>query len=99
MYSSIVRKKKKTTKFDKKTVKYGVRAIQCEDGTVKRKKRNKKITKCDKKTTICDVGIIKCEDEIVKCKKKRIREPLNMTKKLLNVMLELHSVRWNCQMW
>ena len=49
-------------------------------------------TKCDKRTAIYDVKTAQCEDEnIKKCEKKR--EPPNVTKVLLNVMLELHNMR------
>ena len=45
-----------------------------------------------KKTVTCDVGIAQCEDEIVKYEKK-VREPPNVTKELLYVMLQPHNVR------
>ena len=49
-------------------------------------------TKCEKRTVTCDVGIAQCEDGIVKYKKK-VREPPNVRKKLLHMMLELHNMR------
>ena len=55
-------------------------------------RKNKRTIKCDKKTVTWNVGTAQCEDETVKYKKK-IREPLNMTKVLSNVMLELYNVR------
>ena len=55
-------------------------------------RKNMRTTECDKSTVICDVGIAQCENGTVKCKKK-IREPLNMTEVLLNVMLKLQNVR------
>ena len=55
-------------------------------------RKNKETTECDKSTVICDVGIAQCDNGTVKCKKK-IREPLNMTKVLFNVMLQLQNVR------
>ena len=45
-------------------------------------KKNKKTTKCDKSTITYDVGTTECENETVKYEKK-VREPLNVTKKLL----------------
>ena len=48
-------------------------------------------TKCDKRTATCDVKTAQCEDENIKCEKKR--KPSNVTKVLLNVMLELHNMR------
>ena len=43
------------------------------------------------KTVTCDVGIAQCEDETIKYEKK-VREPPNVKKELLYVMLELHNV-------
>ena len=40
----------------------------------------------------CVVGTTQCENKTIKCKKK-VREPLNVTKELLYVMLKLHNVR------
>ena len=54
-------------------------------------KKNNGTTECDKSTIIRDIGIAQCEDSTIKCEKK-IREPLNVTKVQLNVMLELHNV-------
>ena len=45
-----------------------------------------------KKTVTCDVGIAQCEDEPDKYEKK-VREPLNVRKKLSHVMLKLHNMR------
>ena len=53
------------------------------DGIVKYEKKSK----CDKKIITCDVGTAQCEDGTVKCEKK-VRKPLNVTKKLSYVMLE-----------
>ena len=78
-------KSKGITKCDKRTA-------TCDVGTVKCEKKNKGITKCDKRTVTCDVEITKCEDVTVKYEKK-VREPPNMRKELLHVMLELHNVR------
>ena len=50
-------------------------------------RKNKGTTKCNKRTVTCDVGTAQCEDETFKCEKK-IREPSNVTKELLHVMLE-----------
>ena len=75
------------TKCGKKIVTCDVGTAQCEDETVK----------CEKKTVTCNVGTAQCEDEIVKCEKK-VREPPNVRKELLYVMLELHNVKmklWN----
>ena len=40
----------------------------------------------------CDVGIAQCEDETIKCEKK-IKEPPNVTKVQLHIMLVLRFVR------
>ena len=56
------------------------------------RKKNKGTTKCDKRTVTCNVGIAQCEDKTVKYKKKKVREPPNVRKKLLHVILELHNV-------
>ena len=46
---------------------------------------------CEKIVT-CDIGIAQYGDGTVKCEKK-VREPPNVRKELLHVMLELHYVR------
>ena len=56
------------------------------------RKKSKGTTKCEKKTVTRDVGIAQCEDRTIKYEKK-LREPLNVTKELSYVMLELHNVR------
>ena len=67
---------------------------QCEDETVKYKKKSKRTTECDKRTVTCDVRTAKCEDETVKYeKKKKVRKPLNVTKKLSHVRMELSNVK------
>ena len=65
---------------------HNVTIVKCE------KKKNKGTTKCDKRTIICDVRTTQCEDRSVKCEKK-VREPPNVRKELLYVMLELHNVK------
>ena len=88
-------KSKGTTKYEKRTVTCDVETSQCEDGNVKCEKKNKGTTQCNKRTVICDVGTVQYKDEIVKYEKNKIkiREPLNVRKKILYVMLELHNVR------
>ena len=54
--------------------------------------KSKETTKCEKKTVTCDVGTIQYEDGTVKCEKK-VREPPNVKKELLHVMLKLHNMR------
>ena len=54
--------------------------------------KSKGTTKCEKRTITYNVGAVQCEDKTVKYEKK-IREPLNVTKELSYVMLELHNVR------
>ena len=44
------------------------------------------------RTVTCNVEIAQCEDETVKCEKK-VKEPSNLTKELLYVMLKPHNVR------
>ena len=55
-------------------------------------RKNNRITECDKIIVTYNVRIAQCDDEIIKCKEK-IREPLNVTKELSYVTLELHNVR------
>ena len=69
-------------------VKYDIGTTQCDDGNIKCEKK----TKYDKSTVKCDVDIVKCDDGTIKCEKK-IREPPNVTKEQLHVMLKLHNVR------
>ena len=72
---------------------HDIGTAQCEDGTVKcEKKKNKGTTECDKRTVICNVGTAQCENRIIKCEKK-VREPMNVTKELSHMILELHNVR------
>ena len=75
-------KSKETTKCDKRTVICVVGTAQYED----------EIVKCKKRIIICDIRTAQCEDRTVKCEKK-VRESLNVTKKLSYVMLELRNVR------
>ena len=53
-------------------------------------RKSKGIAKCDKKNVTSDVGTAQYEDGTINCEKK-VREPPNMTKELLHVMLELHN--------
>ena len=61
------KKKKKTTKCDKRVVTYDVEITQCEDKTIKCEKKSKGTIKCDKRTVTCNVGTTQYEDRIVKC--------------------------------
>ena len=72
--------------------KYDYGTTQYEDKTVKCEKKNKGTTECDKRTVTCDIGTAQYENRIVKCEKK-VREPMNVTKELSHMMLELHNVR------
>ena len=54
-------------------------------------RKNKGTTKCDKSIVICGVGTAQCENGTIECEKK-IREPSNVTKVYLYVMLVLHIV-------
>ena len=86
-------KSKETSKCEKRTVTSDVGTAQCKDRIVKFvKKRSKGTAKWEKKTITCDVGTIQCMDRIVKYE-KIVREPLNMRKELLYVMLVMHNVR------
>ena len=87
------KKNQDTTKCDKSTIKSDAGTAQCKDRTVKYEKKNKGTIECDKRTVTCDVGTAQCEDGTIKCEKKKIREPLNVTKELSYMMLELHNVR------
>ena len=55
-------------------------------------RENKTIRECDKNAVTCDVGAAQCEDSTIKCEKK-IREPSNVIKVHLLVMLILLNVR------
>ena len=55
-------------------------------------RKNKGTTECDKSTVTCDVGTAQCKDGTIKCEKK-IREPPNVTKVQLHVMLVPHNMR------
>ena len=52
------------------------------------RKKNKGITKCDKRNVKYDVGITLYENGTIKCENK-IRKPLNVTKELSLVMLNM----------
>ena len=76
-----------------KVVTCDVSITQCEDSTIKcEKKKKKKTIECDKSTVTCDVSTAQCENGTIKCE-KNIREPPNVTKVQLHVMLVLHNVR------
>ena len=86
-------KSKETTQCDKRTVICDIGTTQCVDRIVKfEKKKSKGIAKLEKKTITCNVETAQCKDRTVKCE-KRVREPLNMRKELLYVMLVMHNVR------
>ena len=53
--------------------------------------KNKGTTECNKSTITYVVSTAKCEDGIIKCVEKKKKEPLNMTKLLLDVMLILSN--------
>ena len=53
--------------------------------------KSKGTTKCDKRIVTCDVEPAQCDDS--QMWEKKIREPLNVTKELSYVMLELHNMR------
>ena len=55
-------------------------------------RKSKETTKCWKRIVTYNVGTTQYEDGTVKCEKKK-REPPNVTKELLYVMLEPHNVR------
>ena len=86
-----VRKKVRELPNVRKELSRDVGTAQYEDETIKFEEKSKGTTKCEKRIVTCDVGTAQCEDEIVKCEKK-VREPLNVTKELSHVMLELHNV-------
>ena len=50
------------------------------------------MVRCEKRTVTCDVGIAKYEDGTVKCE-KTVKEPPNVKKELLHVILELHNMK------
>ena len=49
--------------------------------------------KCDKSTVQCDIGAVELDNGTIKCEGKKKKEPPNVTKKQLHIMLELHNVR------
>ena len=62
-------------------------------------KKHKGTIECDKSTITCDVSTTQCEDGTIKCEKK-LREPLNVTKVQLHVMLVHYTMwGWYNQMW
>ena len=92
MEPSNVRKQIKEPPSVTKVYSHVVGTVQCEDRNIKCKKKNKGTTKCDKSTVKCDVGTVEWDNRTIKCEKK-IREPPNVTKEQLHVMLKLHNVR------
>ena len=56
------------------------------------RKKSKGTTKCEKIIITCDVETALYENRTVKCEKK-VREPPNVIKELLYMMLEPHNVR------
>ena len=68
--------------------------VQCDNETIKCKKKNKETNECDKSTVTCDIGTAQFENGIIKCEKKN----MSTTKcdksmvKYSNVMLVLPNV-------
>ena len=88
MIPSNVRKNKETTECDKSIVTCDVCIVQCEDNTIKYEE-NKETTEYDKSIVTCDVGTAQCEAGTMKCEDEKIREPPNVTKVQLHVILVL----------
>ena len=65
---------------------------QCEDSTIKYKKKSKETTECDKNIGTYDVSITQCKDGTIKCERK-IRKPPNVTKAQSHMILILYKVR------
>ena len=55
--SNVRKKKRKTTKYDKRTVKCDVGTASYEDETIKCEEKKKGTIECDKKIVKCDVEI------------------------------------------
>ena len=58
-------KSKETIEYDKRTIICNVGTTQCEDGTVKYKKKLGVFTQYDKRTVICDKSGVRCDVNIV----------------------------------
>ena len=72
------KKVKGTIECDKRTVICEVGTAQCEDETVKYKKKIiKRTNECDKRTITCDIGIAQCEIGLHNVR----MEPSNIRKK------------------
>ena len=88
--SNVRRKKKSTTECDKSTPRNDVGTAQCNNGTAKfenKKQGTINVTKVELDVMLV-LPIVTIEPSNLR---KKINEPLNVTKELLNVMLELHN--------
>ena len=63
-------KNKRTTEFDKSTIKYNVGTTQFEGGIIKCEKKNTSTTECGKSTAKCEASIVQRDNETIKCEKK-----------------------------
>ena len=70
------------TKCDKSIVTCDVGTAQCENSTIKLKKK-KRTNECDKSTITCDVDTAQCEDGTIKCEKKIRELPTKCDKNIL----------------
>ena len=81
---------KGTTKCDKSTVTCDV---VLHNVRMKPLNVRKKTTKYNKSIVKCDVRTVQYENGTLKCEAKKKREPPNVTKELLHMMLVLHNMR------
>ena len=61
--------------------------VQCDNETIKCKKKNKETTECDKSIVTCDIGTAQFENDIIKCEKKKIWVQLNVAKVWSNTQM------------
>ena len=85
------KKNKGTTDCEKSIVTCDVGTAQFEDSIIKYEKKYTWTTECGKSTVKCDVSTTQYDNGTIKCEKK-IREPPNVTKVQLHVMLVMPNV-------
>ena len=90
--SNVRKKSKETTKYEKRIVTCDIRIAQCEDGTIKYKKKLREPLNVTKELSyvMLEPHNVRMESSNVR---KKVREPPNVRKELSHVMLKLHNVR------
>ena len=91
--SNLRKKSKGTTKSEKRIITYDVGIAQCEDETVKCKKKVREPPNVTKELSYVILEPQNVRIESSNVRKKKVREPPNVRQKLSHVMLKQHNVK------